>query len=432
MNLQDEQVQRLILDGNFGLEKESLRVYEDAGFSHSEHPFPDDKNIVKDFCENQTEVNTGVNETAKGAIAELDYHNKRIYAKLQSLEPKEYLWPFSNPPYIKGEDDIPIALYKGAFTSKHEYREYLSGKYGRYKMTFSGIHVNYSFSDALLEADYGSLKRNGYTGDFRDYKDTLYLDIAKKLARYGWVLVALTAASPLMDGSFVEKGAYDRDVFTGMASVRCSELGYWNEFAPVFDYSDLKSYVGSIRHYVERGFLAAPSELYYPIRLKPAGENSLDNLEQNGVNHIELRMYDLNPLSEAGVMLEDVLFAQLLMVYLASLPELEFSERDQLQAVQNFKNSARYDLKTVKTATLEGYDLSMADAGADLVKKMKAFYNDTGVTAGKDGIEVQEVLDFELQKFIEPECRYAWQIRKEYSDGFVQKAMSLAKRRQQR
>ena len=66
-----------------------------------------------------------------------------------------------------------------------------------------------------------------------------------------WILVAVTAASPILDSSFLEKGVYDRDIFTGMASVRCSEMGYWNEFAPIFDYSSVKAYADSIQKYVD-------------------------------------------------------------------------------------------------------------------------------------------------------------------------------------
>ena len=58
-----------------------------------------------------------------------------------------------------------------------------------------------------------------------------------------------------------------------MASVRCSELGYWNFFAPVFDYTNLTRYADSIQRYVDDGLIRYATELYYPIRLKPAGEN---------------------------------------------------------------------------------------------------------------------------------------------------------------
>ena len=66
-------------------------------------------------------------------------------------ENDELLWPFSNPPIIKDEDDIEIARYSGEKQSSYDYRVYLAEKYGRYKMTYSGIHYNYSFSDDILK-----------------------------------------------------------------------------------------------------------------------------------------------------------------------------------------------------------------------------------------------------------------------------------------
>ena len=77
-------------------------------------------------------------------------------------------------------------------------------------------------------------------------------------------------------------------------------MGYWNEFAPIFDYSSVNAHADNIQKYVDRGLLKAPSELYYPIRLKPRGDNSLEALRRYGVDHIELRMFDLNPLAEVG------------------------------------------------------------------------------------------------------------------------------------
>jgi glutamate--cysteine ligase len=421
LNINDRYVKEHLLEGNFGLEKESLRVLEDGRLSHTNHPFPDDDHIVKDFCENQTEINTSVHTSVEDAVGELDFHNQRIYKKLQSLPDTEYLWPFSNPPHIENENDIPVAIFEGEQVSKSAYREYLSDKYGRYKMTFSGIHVNYSFSDELLEADYANKPQTG----FQEYKDRLYLDLAEQMAEYGWLLVAVTAASPVMDSSFVEKGVYGEDVFTGMASVRCSEMGYWNEFAPIFDYTTIKTYADSIQKYVDLGLLKAPSELYYPIRLKPAGENNLDTLRHKGVNHIELRMFDLNPLEVEGVSEKDVRFAQLLMVWLVSTPKHNFTQKDQVKAIQNFKNAARYDLKTVKIMTSDGKTLSVAQAAMDVINEMKVFYH-------KLEIDVEEILDFQYNKFVDASNRYAWQIREQFQDGYVKKALELAKKRQER
>lgn len=65
-----------LLTGEFGLERETLRVTQDGHMAHTPHPFPNDPNIVKDFCENQTEINTGVHTSAEAVIDELDAHTE--------------------------------------------------------------------------------------------------------------------------------------------------------------------------------------------------------------------------------------------------------------------------------------------------------------------------------------------------------------------
>ena len=235
LQIADKKVRALLFQGTFGLEKEGLRVTEDGRFAHSVHPFQDDVHIVRDFSENQTEINTGISTSAKGALQELETYTSIIHKTLDGLPEKEYLWPFSNPPYIENEEDIPVAVFQGEQYEKTVYRQYLSDRYGRYKMTLCGIHVNYSFSEELLEAAFAVDEET----DFQTFKDQLYLHVAEGMAAYGWIVTAVTAASPVMDGSYMEKRMKGKDTFLGMASVRCGELGYWNYFAPTFDYSSV-------------------------------------------------------------------------------------------------------------------------------------------------------------------------------------------------
>ena len=416
LHIECDAVKKHLLTGNFGLEKESLRLTQEGFMSHTLHPFPNNKHIVRDFCENQTEINTSVATSAQNAIDLLTAHTREIQKSLVQLPEPELLWPFSNPAYIRNEADIPVAQFSGGYASKTDYREYLSNRYGRYKMVLSGIHINYSFSDALLQADFGV---SGYD-DFQKYKNDLYLSLAKRAAAYGWVMTAVTAASPLMDSSYVEKGRLGFTTFNGMASTRCSEMGYWNYFTPVLNYENIQGYADSILHYVREGLLAAPTELYYPIRLKPRGLNRLETLHDEGVDHIELRMIDLNPLELSGLNVADLQFAQLLLVYLASTRLKPFTVREQVQAVQNFKNAAHYDLKTVKIQAPCGRVCSVADAGLDVIEMMKDFYRDFPE-------DVQNVLNFEELKFIHPETRYAWIVRKQFAYQFVEDGLYLAK-----
>ena len=318
-HVENEKVKALLLNGKFGLEKESLRITPEGHMAHTSNPFAGSEHIVRDFCENQTEINTPALPSARAAVGSLWAYTQRIHRTLAALSQRELLWPFSNPAFIHNEADIPVARFVGDEAGKTTYREYLSDRYGRYKMTLSGIHVNYSFADELLQADFALSGGS----DFQEYKNQLYVGLAERAAAYGWIMVALTAASPLMDSSFVEKGRYGVDEFNGMASTRCSELGYWNYFSPIFDYSNIRAYADSIQRYVDDGLLAAPTELYYPIRLKPRGKNDLRRLRDEGVDHIELRMVDLNPLEPSGINLKDLQFAQLLLIWLASTPPAE-------------------------------------------------------------------------------------------------------------
>lgn len=428
LHIQDPAVRAHLFEGGFGLEKESLRVLPCGHFSHTPDPFAGDEHIARDFCENQTEINTPVCPTPQAAVDSLWQHTCRIQRALAALPQPELLWPFSNPPYIRSEADIPIARFTGPLAEKTRYRQYLSDRYGRYKMTLCGVHINFSFAPALLRAGHAA---DGGTRPFAEYRDRLYVALAEQAAACGWLLTALTAASPLLDSSFVEKGRYGEDEFCGMASVRCSELGYWNAFAATFDYRDVRAYAASAQRYMDKGLLVAPSELYYPIRLKPRGPNDLRALAEQGVDHVELRMVDLNPFAPAGLDVRDLQFTQLLLLWLAAVPRPPLGLADQVQAVQNFKNAAHYDLKTVKIAAPGGAVCTVADAGLRLLAAMREFY---AALAGAGALPawVEPVLAFEEQKLIDPETRYAWRVRRRFAGGFVQKGLAHAAALQRR
>ena len=167
----------------------------------------------------------------------------------------------------------------------------------------------------------------------------------------------------------------------------------------------------------------APSELYFPIRLKPAGVNSLKALRENGATYIELRMFDLNPFVKEGLDIRDIKFAHLLLVWLASTPSEKISLNDQVHAVQNFKNAARYDLKTVRMYDPEGESYSFAASAKIIINQMRYFYRGLGIS-------VNEILDFEYEKFEIAENRYAWRMRQEYGTEYVKKCLALVKERQ--
>ena len=424
LDVRDPRLRPLAFDGNFGLEREALRVTADGHMAHTPHPFPaDHPRIVRDFCENQTEINTRVWPTAEEAVTELKALNGDILRVLGNGERGtgngergkgngEVLWPFSNPPPLRGEDDVVPAKFVGELSGKSSYRDYLAAKYGRYLMTYCGIHVNFSFGNRLLEAGRVALPRD---------RDALYLHVAAGSVLWGWIVVALTAASPVADSSlFLLAGGGD-DVFTGFASVRCGDLGYWNHFTPVNDFSSVDAYANAIRGYVKRGRIAAPSELYYPVRLKPRGANRLETLVAEGIDHIELRCVDLNPLVGGLVDVRDIKFIQLFFLWCAGRPPARLTERDQVQAVRNFKNAARYDLDLARISLPDGTSASVREIGLRLLSSMSRFFADFPQ-------EVADVIAFEREKLEHPERRYAEQVRERLGGMFAEKGMAFAKK----
>ena len=374
--------------GTFGLERETLRVTTDGDMAHSPHPFPHDEHIVKDFCENQTEINTGVSDTAQGAIDELAEHSKRLIDELKNRGEK--IWLYSNPPRIKDADDIPVAIYAGDLYGKHSYRLYLAEKYGKYKMTLSGIHINYSLSEEMLKHRF---THSSYD-DFVIFKNEAYLRLAQGLLEYGWLINLLLSASPVCDGSYFHPDRIGETVTTNYASVRCGKEGYWNTFTPVLLYDNILSYAGSIQKYLNDGTLAGVGELYYPIRLKPKGVNRLNNLVQNGVNHIEIRNIDLNPFAAAGLDVRDLQFIELLILWIYAIYKNQLSSNDQIRMVENLKNAALYDIDHTMLDKKETF----RNAGLRILREMKSFFHET------------EILDYQIKKLAERNMRYTEKI----------------------
>ena len=388
-------INRLAQTAEFGIERESLRVTSDGKLAQTKHPFVGDPHIDRDFCENQVEMIGDVFNDPADLICQLGGLLNEIDVEL--VKNNELLWAFSNPPKFDSEDEIPVARFHGAQRGKSEYRHYLAEKYGKTKMLFSGIHLNISFTESLLQAAFQESGAEVFT----DFKDDFYLRLSKRLTQYAWLAVYLTAASPVADASLgIKSNVY--------SSIRCSEHGYWNIFTPVLDYSSLKKYIRSIARYIVNGDLKAASELYYPVRIKPRGANSLETLLQNGVNHLELRVIDVNPLTRTGIFPEDIRFIHLLLLWLCSLPEFDFDEERQIQAVADVKAAAVFGNAEIK---------NRAGETLEEIKRFTAQYFP----------DYLNIVEYQLRKLTDGNS-YAEIVSRKFSVGYIEKGLALAGR----
>ena len=356
--------------GNFGIERETLRIDSHGRLALTPHPFGNDEHITRDFCENQVELVTPVAKSideALGYLEDLDEKTRKALADIG-----ESIWLYSNPPHFENEDDIPIADFTGDHSSKRAYREVLQQKYGKKLMLFSGIHFNFSFTDELLN------ELNTDNKDFQTFKNELYLRLYKQLMVHSYLLVLLTASSPYYDAS-LDKDGKSGIIMSEYSSLRNSVRGYWNKFLPILDHRNLKTFTGSIKKHIVTGSLYSASELYLPVRLKPKGVNTLESLAENGVDHIELRMFDLNPSAPLGIDGRDLEFAHLLILYLLSRPDFDFTPELQEKAVKAHKNAA-----------LLNPEAKLLERAESVIEEMEKYFGDNEKAA--------EIISFEKEK----------------------------------
>ncbi len=376
-----------------GLEKESLRIMEaDGRIARTDHPFGDDPHFSRDFAESQLEIITPVAHSTEELYRMIAQMHAEALGRL--AEAGETLHTSSNPPAYVGSG-VRVAHFTGENAHKEDYRKYLLEKYGLERMLLSGIHYNYSYAEEYLSL-------LGTTAD------ALYLKAAVYALRYAWLIVWLTAASP---------GPYRAEVFGQCrektspvySSVRCGKEGYWNSFMPVLDFTGVSSYCESIESYVRNGMLYSASELYLPVRLKPRGTNTLEAL-RNGIDHIELRMLDVNPLEPAGIALEDLRFLQLFLIWCSFFPEHVPDEREQADAVSNMKQAALFDERRVWIR--EGSVLRpVREAAMEVLSEMACTFEAIGCYDALSAIEYQK------RKLLVPGMRYAEQVERQHAEA---------------
>ena len=403
-----------IFISNMGLEKESLRITKDGFIARTPHPFENDSFIKMDFAEPQTEIATPVCRTAD-----------ELYSSLYSLHKKtvdtiakngELLWCLSCPPLFKSENDIPIAEFKSD-PEETEFRIELAKKYGRKVMLYSGIHFNFSYSDELIKKLYRSTQHGE---DFREFKDKLYLRVAKNCFKYIWFLVYLTAASPVCDSSFINGDNRFGGKFCSYASMRNSPHGYKNKQLVPLDLSSVNNYVNTIRKHVQKGRLMHISELYSPVRIKAKRGHSTTALKRDGIEFLELRVFDLNPFSPCGFAKCDIEFLQLFMIYMLSLPDFDFNLKQQTVAETNRIAAAKFDPDRA-FLTVGSEKMSLRTASVKLANDMTAFFEKRADN------RACEILSQTFERVYHPEKRYAVRLTQDCT-SFIEHGLHLTER----
>nr|WP_295970744.1 bifunctional glutamate--cysteine ligase GshA/glutathione synthetase GshB [uncultured Bacillus sp.] len=359
--------------GEFAIEKENVRVNSNGKLAKTPHPkaFGEKmKNpyIKTDFSESQIEMITPVFQSIEETYNFL--HTLHDIAALELQE--EFLWPSSNPPVLPEKNEIPIADMNDM--EENEYREALAEKYGRTKQLYSGIHYNFSFTQDFLFKWYETTDRKK---SFKQFKDEIYLKVARNTLKYRWLIIYLTGASPVFDRSFLRGGieqgveiAPESHRIQNMISMRNSQFGYRNLKPYYVSLHSTEEYLHDLQALIKDEELLSVKEYYSSVRLKPVnGRNYFPSLLEQGIAYIELRMLDLDPLQKIGISLETMRFIHLFLLYMLVKTDEPFSEEEHKMAA--------YYADTVTMTGLSGQYHGQSNTGIiDIREKAMELLND--------------------------------------------------------
>ncbi|WP_338608627.1 bifunctional glutamate--cysteine ligase GshA/glutathione synthetase GshB [Clostridium baratii] len=371
----ENNLNRKLIKSNFGLEKENLRVDREGKLSLTKHPeiFKEDNPYIKrDFSESQVEMVT----PACKSIDEVYDFMENLHNIVTTSLKDEYLWPQSNPPIIPKDDEIPVAkLHK---EEEVAYREELVKKYGAKRQLVSGVHYNFSFDEDLLKELYSLLNPNM---DFKNFKNDIYFKIGRNLLKYKWLLIYLTGASPVFHKSYkgackkaVKKIGRDDYYFKGVNSLRNSECGYKNLEDFYVSYNNVNEYVNDIRNLINDKCIQGPREYYSPIRFKTKEQGDmLDNLLNDGVKYIEIRLLDLDPLCPIGVSKDTLNLIFIFILFTLFTEDFEYTPAFHDEYVLN-ENRA-IENKEFNLINIDGKEVGLRKKGLEVLEEMEALAN---------------------------------------------------------
>ncbi|WP_299994164.1 bifunctional glutamate--cysteine ligase GshA/glutathione synthetase GshB [uncultured Clostridium sp.] len=414
-----------ILSGNFGIERETLRLDENGYLAKTDHPevFGDKSHnpyITTDFSESQIEVITPALKSVEEA-----YNFTRSLYDIVAMEIKdEYLWPESMPCIIPEDKDIPVAKFNGSSKESQEYREKLLIKYGGKKQLISGIHYNFSFDEAIIKKLYEDSEEKL---SYKEFKDSIYLKVARNYLRYRWLIVYLFGAAPIVHESFInsckcplKEVNHNEYSSLGAISHRNGKCGYKNKIDLFPSYNTVSEYLESIDGYIKDELIDSHKELYSQVRLKPSDtKNFKESLLKDGIKYLEYRTIDINPFEKGGISLEDLRFLQVFNIYLLTKEESNF-ENWQEEALENQQLIAVHGVDDIELK-FNGKSISKIDFGLEILNEIMIINDELN-------LGFKDVINNMIAKLKDSKLTYSYKITEKIKEeGYINTFLNLAK-----
>ena len=390
-----------------GIEKEGLRVDPRGYLATTPHPktlgsalmHP---SITTDYSEALLEFITAPSSSIQQVLNELDEIHRFAYRQMG----EELLWISSMPCQLRADSQVPIGQYgtSNIGRMKQVYRMGLGHRYGRAMQTIAGIHYNFSVPDDLWRL----LQTNSQsTQSLQDFKSEGYFGLIRNFRRYSWLLLYLLGAAPAVCKSFVANrqhrlvpvGSDTHSLYRPHAtSLRMGDLGYQSKAqgSLVISYNSLQQYLTTLHSALEKPYAAydkiglkdkhgnyrqlnthllqIENEFYSAIRPKrttAAGETPLQALERRGVEYIEVRCIDVNPLIPCGIDAETIRFLDTFLLFCLLSHSPQTNAQEYARIPENLSRTVYEGRDPDLRLLRDGGECALRDWGSDLLNKMQ-------------------------------------------------------------
>lgn len=200
-HIQEERVAEQLYHSLIGIEIEEHRVDEHGRLSRQ--PYPQNLGsrryhpyLQSDFSESMNEIITDPNPNIGGVLDQLDTLQTVLY---RSIDQSESFWPLSMPPAMDEADTDFIKKHFGR-PAYAKYRDYLTEKYGVPRKIITGVHVNFSIPEPVINRLYVHYQDQFST--LVAFKNALYFQLAQNFVLHRWLLTYLFGASPIAEKGF--------------------------------------------------------------------------------------------------------------------------------------------------------------------------------------------------------------------------------------
>ncbi|PSV31921.1 glutamate--cysteine ligase [Photobacterium sp. GB-72] len=412
-----------------GIEREMLRVTPSAQLSHRPHPKSlgsalTHPYITTDFSEAQLELVTPAVTGRKETFKKLASLHHFVATHLPE---GESMWAASMPPSLPLDSDIAIANYgtSNVGMAKMRYREGLANRYGKRMQLISGIHYNFSLPKPFWQMLHANTESQLPLEDFISER---YFHLIRNVLRNGWIIPYLFGASPAADKSYLRDKPYQllqldstTDYLPWATSLRLSNLGYGSSEQSRFpiSFNSKQDYLIGLckaltQPSVQYSYLAEhqqlngsvlqlENELYGSIRPKivNAQMRPLVAMCHYGVEYIELRSLDNNPLLPLGIDELQSQFIDLFLLYSALSPSPEISKQERTLIMQRQELVATQGRKpNLMLPTLNGEVLltDLAKPLMNLLAKMATIMDGGQNTNGYEKAVMREQAKFDTSQ----------------------------------